>query len=106
MWSDYIYETRGMDAVENEHGFATFLIKDKECYVEDVYVKPESRKKYVASDFVNKIKDRAQRSGCLYLTTSVNMAITDPTASVAVILAYGFKITHTTNGFICFKLEI
>lgn len=106
MWQEFIYETRGVDSVSNENGFATFIIKGEECYVEDVYVIPTARRKRVASELLYKIIDSSKRAGCIYLTTTVNLAFNDPTSSMKAILSFGFKVTHAAGGIICFKMEI
>lgn len=106
MYGDFVFETRGISSVETEKGFATFILKDKECYIEDLYVKPEFRRKGAARELADKVKDNAQRVGCVWLTTTVNCVFHDPSTSVEVILAYGFKIISAQNNAIFFKMEI
>lgn len=90
LYADFIKETFGKDIIEDDDGFATFLIVKKECYVENVYVRPEARKSTHSFHYVDQIVEKAKAQGCRYLLTTVNKRISTPERSKHVILKYGF----------------
>ena len=101
-YADYLKETGQKLILEKEWGFATYHLRGTECYIEDIYIDPQHRKALKASDLANEIENWAQSQGCKYLTGSVNTAIKDPTASMKVLLAYGFKFLRSEPSIIWF----
>lgn len=101
-YSDYLLETSLKRILETDSGFATYHILGKECYIEDIYVIPEHRKTNKASALAMSIEDIAIKNGCEVLTGSVNTAIKDPTTSIKVLLAYGFKFLRSEPAIIWF----
>ena len=47
--ADYRKERAGIDTIEFEDGFISYSLHGTECFVEDLYVRPGSRKSSVAS---------------------------------------------------------
>lgn len=91
LYAEYLKETFGKDIIEDEDGFASFLIVKKECYVETVYVRPEARSSKHSFQYVDRIVEIAKEQGCQYLLTTVNKRISTPERSIHIILKYGFK---------------
>ncbi len=106
LYGEYVKETRGLETVEDERGFATFLITKEECYIESIYVSPGFRKTKIASQMADEIRSIAKMRGCKYLTGSINLTISSPEASMLAQLAYGFKIVLAQNNVIFLKMEI
>lgn len=106
LYSEYIKEREGIETVESDRGFATFLFQDKECYIKDIYVRPEYRKTDEASTMANIIAEVAKRQGCKYLTGSVAPNTKGATESMKVLLAYGFKLAKSTPELIWFFKEL
>lgn len=107
MYADYVKETRGIESLETDFGFATYIIRAGECYIEDIYVKPQFRKDRVGAEMADKIRAIAKEQGCKLLTGTVNCLFhKDPSTSAKVLLAYGFKISKVVNDVIFFKMEI
>lgn len=106
LFGDYLKERGLKDIVENEHGFATFIINGVECYIEDIYVAPEARKGKLASAMADQIARIAKDSGCTVLTGSVVPQAKGATESCKVLLAYGFKVLASKEGLIMFGKEL
>lgn len=98
LYAKYLKETFGKDIVEDAEGFASYSIVGNECYVETVYVIPESRCKGKAPFLVDKIAEIAKENGCKYLSTTINPTINNPERSMRVITNYGFKL-HSCDQF-------
>lgn len=106
MYADYVNE-RGVKRIEEtQNGFATYLITGQECYIEDIYVRPEARKSHVASALADSIAEKAKLQGCRYLTGSVVPTANGSTDSCIVLLSYGFKLLRSESNVIWFVKEI
>lgn len=106
MYLDYVSEREGFDGVENEHGFATFIIQGKECYLRDMYVRPESRHSGHGQHLLMQVEEAAQEKGCEVLSTSVKPSANGSTRSVKVILEAGFQVAASFQDAIFFKKEL
>lgn len=106
LYSDYIKDRGDLEILETEDGFATYSISGQECYIVDIYVIPEKRQKKLASQFADQIAEIGKSKGCKYLTGSVNLSIKNPTHSMKVLLAYGFKFLKNTNSMLYFYKEL
>lgn len=104
--ASYFHEREGFDSILTEEGFATYKINGEECYIRDIWVHKDYRKKGVASEMADDIARIAITKGCKYLTGSV--AVTDPnsTANTLVLLAYGFRIHSVVNYGILFRKDL
>lgn len=102
MYLDYVKEREGFETLETEHGFAIFKIKGEECYIKEIYVKKEFRKEKRASSMADKIAAEAKAEGCKILSGSVSLECGDPTASIQVLLAYGFKVYQFHSNLLWF----
>lgn len=105
-YADYLKECGYKEILETEDGFATYCFFGQECYIEDIYVVPESRKKDVASSMAQTIEEIARQRGCTFLSGSVNTAIKDPTRSIKVLLAYGFKFVKASEALLWFRKDL
>lgn len=106
LYSDYVNETGLKRIIEHESGFATYHLKGQECYIEDIYIIPAMRKSDCARTLAKEIEEVARASGCKYLTGSVNTSIKDPTTSMRVLLAYGFKFFRSDQQALFFIKEL
>lgn len=109
LYADYIKEREGRNIVEDEDGFATFIFcgpEQKECYIVDIYVRPEKRKTGKAASFADTITDIARKVGCTYLSGSVDARTNGATESLWVLLRYGFHVVGVAENLIWFRKEL
>ena len=106
LYGEYIQEREGKSIIENDFGFATFLINGDECYVCDIYIKKEHRIKNIASKFTDEIADIGREMGCKYLLGTVTPSLRGATVSMKAQLAYGFKIHAAKDDFIFLRKEL
>lgn len=106
LYAAYCAETGVKHILEYEYGFATYHLLGPECYIEDIYVIPEQRKSGGASNLAKQVEDIAKAKGCKALLGSVNTKIKDPTTSMKVLLAYGFKFLRADQNGIWFRKEL
>lgn len=105
-YCDYVKEREGRDILEKDYGFATYVYFDETCYIIDVYIKPEARKKGSAYFICEEISAMARDRGCKYLLTSVDPKTNGTTASLYAILSYNFKLLSMDDKLIFFRKEL
>lgn len=106
LYSSYIYEREGKEIVESEKGFATYNYINNGCYIQDIYVKPEFRKEGIASKMADQIAEIAKSKGYKKLFGSVCPSANGSTESLKVLLAYGFKLSESSNNFIILEKDL
>lgn len=106
LMAEYKLEREGKGTYEEERGFATYLIKGEECYIEDIFVKKEYRRSRVGDSIGNAVQEIAKKAGCKYLTGTVYPNVGDPTASTLALLYFGFKIMSADKNVIYFLKEL
>lgn len=100
------FEELGTKVIETEYGWANYLYTGESCYVENVYIKPEFRKKGMASAIVDTIAKMAKENGCSNLLTTTNTKKDGVERSIQVILSYGFKYLRSDEGSIWYYKEL
>lgn len=106
MYLDYVSEREGFQGIENEHGFATFIVSKDECYLRDMYVRPESRHQGHGQHLLMQVEGIAAEQDAKFLTTSVRPSTAGSTRSIRVILDAGFELLSSTQDAIFFKKEL
>lgn len=106
LFAEYKKERENKETYETEHGFATYVINGEECYIEDIYVRPEYRRFKYGTEIGNEVMRIAKEKGCKYLTGTVYTHLGDPTASVKSLFSFGFKVMSADKNVIYFLKEI
>lgn len=106
MYFDYIKEREGLDFIIKDYGFCSYSIKDQECFLMDVYIKPEFRKTHKGSTLLNELCSIARDSKCTYLTARNYPKSFGSSESLLAALKYGFKVITTNNEFILIAKEL
>lgn len=106
LYSEYLRERENVETLESDRGFATYYFTNDGCYIKDIYVHPDHRKTGEASKLADEITKIAQEKGCNKLYGSVCPSAKGSTASLKVLLAYGFSLDSSINNFIMMVKEI
>jgi ribosomal protein S18 acetylase RimI-like enzyme len=118
MYADYIKERTGRESTFSDNGFATYMFFDPKpadgpspaveggCYIEDIYVDPAFRQSGQATQMADAIVAIAQAKGYKTLYGTVAPAAKGSTASLKVLLAYGFKLWKSDQNLIWFVKDI
>src|SRR3954468_3720877 len=83
--AEYRKEREDIETLEFESGFITFKFLPSECYIVDIYVKPEARRSGYGSLMANQVKSLAKRQGYQLLTGSVNNRLPSATRSAEIL---------------------
>lgn len=105
MFAEYKLEREGIRTFEIEgKGFATYKEVEKGVvYIMDLYVKPEYRKDHIASTMADAI---AKETEAKKLLGSVSPYTKGATASIQILISYGFKVSNCDNELIWFVKEL
>jgi ribosomal protein S18 acetylase RimI-like enzyme len=107
MYAQYIRERTQDSIIENEEGFATFrFLSPTQCYIIDIYTKPEHRKTGAASKLADQIAEIAKERGCTELIGTVVPSTNNSTTSLKVLFAYGMHLDSASDNLIVCKKEI
>lgn len=106
MLLEYFKEREGAESIETDEGFATYIISDSECYLKDIFVRPEFRKAGTATRIANEVVRIARLKGCTFLTGSVCPKAKNSTASLQVLIGYGMELFSSQDNLIIFKKDI
>ena len=105
LYGQYIKEIFNRDEIEKEHGFATYEIKGKYCYIIDVYVVPEKRESGYATELVEDVEDMAKKSGCEYMITTADIKNVQD-RNLKLIQKFGYKTLRIDKKGIYFIKEL
>lgn len=106
LWARYIMERDNKNMLEEEYGFATYYFIDEIVYLEDIYVTPEMRKTYVASQLADKVADKAREAGCKRMLGSVKMIDKSRDRNIKVLMNYGMKLDSSNEHMLYFIKDI
>lgn len=105
-YGQYIKERQGTEILENEHGFFTYKISGEECYIIDIFIKKEARRKNIGTEMADNITAIAKESGCKYLTGTCFPSTNGATESIKAMFSYGFKLHSCVEDKIILIKEI
>lgn len=108
LFGEYVKERSNKSIIEDEYGFATYYaaFNNEYMYIEDLYVKPAFRKENRASIYADEIAEIARKKGIKKLLGSIDINTNNSTASMKVLLAYGFKLLDIKGQLIYLEKEI
>lgn len=105
MWADYIKDRENKECIEDETGFVTYQVSGKDCYIMDLYVRPQYRGR--SSEVLMKILiGLIKEIGCTRLFASVVPTTKDPTRSIKCLLYLKFNLFSASENFILLMKEI
>ncbi len=106
MFKEYFMELKDLQVYETNEGFILYRITPQHLYLADVYVKPEFRRNRNSFSMADSLVEVARDAGCQYVLCDVEPSNINATASVKVILAYGFQIAEAHQDEIIFIKDI
>ena len=102
----YLKERENVDLIEEEHGFASYIINGEEIYIKDIFIFNDYRNQNKASDLADKIASIGKENGCKFMTGTVSPKANNSTTSLKVLLGYGFNLYSSHENLIVFKKDI
>lgn len=112
LWADYMWERLGRSVLERDDGFVIYYDiewnGEKAVYIQEIYVRPECRKKGLAAEMADGIAEDAISRDIFTLIGSVEPSTEGANSSLRVLLAYGFTVAciDARNNLIMFKKSL
>jgi len=107
MYKDYVEnQLPNRFVYEDVHGFLTYSIGPEICILEEIYVKPESRRKGIASTYYEMAYDIAKECGCSSLRGSIVIGTSGAEESMKCLFKNNYKLDYNDGIMIYLKREI
>lgn len=99
---------RGMILLEDAkgRGFIIWQYKQPVCHIREIYVRPEDRRKGVASAMTDLCKEYAKEAGCTHLYSQIGISTEGAMQSLAMHLAYGARVAEARNDVLVMEYKI
>lgn len=105
LYAEYIKERENKEIIESDKGFATYkILKNGECYLQDIYVRPQYRNTELATEMTNQVYNIAKERGCTKLVGSVCVDANNCSLGMKFALKYGFLI-YSIQGNMIFLVK-
>lgn len=106
MLKEYKKERENKDTYITDKGFAIYQINKDECYIEDIYIRPEYRNQKEASSIGVAVEKIAKEQGCKYVSGTVFIGKGNQTESTLRLLTFGFRVAGADKNIIYFIKDI
>ena len=111
LYAKYILERTNDLILETDIGFLTYRFLDekdgsKSLYIIDIYVLPEFRKRYIASELADSVCEKAKAEGCNKVYGTVVPSAKGSTTSLQVLLNYGMTVHSSSPDLIVMKKDL
>ena len=109
LYAKYIKEREGKDIVEDENGFATYILLPNCLYVVDVFVVKEKRQEGLAKCYFYRLEDLAKEKKLEYIMTSLDNSDENHKIKLEALYRDGYNICYLSEeneGFFYLKKRI
>lgn len=107
MGLEFLKEQTGSEFFVNEKGFVEYCFpNDQECYIPNIYVKPEFRREGAAKCLADKVAVIARGLGIKSLIGSVTLSARNVDRSIDVLRGYGMSLHSASPSMLIFKKEL
>lgn len=108
LYFDYLKEREGKEVVETESYFFTYkhFGKNKQLYLSDFYVVPQSRNQKVGTEAMNKVIEIAKSLNCSHVACTTDTNTNNWEKAASGLIGYGFQVIKEENGLIYYYKDI
>jgi|SRR5271165_3158305 len=106
MYADYLKEFSAKHMFYNDKGFTIYEINGEDCYIQEIYVRPEFRDQNVAKELQTEVTKIAKELGCKRLLGSVIPSVKQSSRNLSMLLKDGFKLNSSSMNFIVVSKDI
>jgi GNAT superfamily N-acetyltransferase len=107
LYWQYAKEREGIEVIEHQWGFISYKVTDPESvYIQDIFIKPESRGKDKAWQLMNEVIAEVKPKGAKKLYGTCVPAAIGSTESMKVMFAGGFKLHAAIDDLIYLIKEL
>lgn len=102
----YLKEREGFDSIVTDEGFAAYRFDGEACWIYDIFVLEDYRRKSIAADMTREIERRARLAGCKYLYGTAVTKAKQATDSIKFILSQGLSLHSSSPECVTFRKEL
>ncbi len=107
MYGAYVKERLNKEYYETAFGFVIYSwYLDNAIYIEELYIKPESRLEGFGTLMVDEVCEIARKAGKKYLVGSVDPIANGSTSSMKALLAYKMQLWRLEGNLIFLSKEL
>lgn len=105
-YGKYVLERENKHILETDYGFATYKFENDYVYLDDIYVEKTHRRHGKSYELADIVANIAKSKGYSKMLGSVCPQANNATASLHVLLNYGFQLAESHPNMIYFIKEI
>lgn len=106
MYFDYAKERLGQETIANEYGFIMYQITGKDCFIHDLYIKPEYRRENHATELADQVEYIARKADCTKIWGQVVVGSGGDSVALMSHLSWGLKLQSANGNCIVTVKEI
>lgn len=100
MYFDYAKERQSLENIQTEAGFVLYKIIGEECFLAEVYVKPEFRNGDAIKELISRVSEIALLNKCKVLSATVHLSDQGNLRTIKAALKLDFYIARAENNVI------
>lgn len=100
MYFDYVKERQNVDNFQTDKGFILYKVNGEECFLAEVYVKPEFRGTSEIAKMIRSMCEIAESKGCNLLTANVHLSDSGSGRTIKAALKLDFFIAKADHNII------
>ena len=105
LYAQYLKERQEAEILENENGFIIYKINQDECFIIDMFIRPEIRGLGQGNDLVRHLKQIAIANGCKAITANIHLADKNANKTLLAGLHAGFKVIRAENNILLICMD-
>jgi GNAT superfamily N-acetyltransferase len=106
MWFEYLSERLGYSVIEKQHGFIVYQIVGDDCFIHDLYVKPDYRRINLGSELADEVQRLAKESGCKRIWGQIVVGSGGDSEAMIAHLKWGLRLDSVRDNSIFTVKEI
>lgn len=92
LYEKYAKERESCDILENEFGFVSYRIFESDCFIQDIYVDSECRKRGKFRELIELLEELALGAECKTITGNIFLNDQGANNTLMAALLVGFKV--------------
>ena len=106
LYAEYLKERQEAEILENESGFIIYKLTDGECFIIDMFIRPEIRGLGEGHSLVKNLKQIAIASGCKAITANIHLADKNANKTLLAGLHTGFKVVRADQNILLIYMDV
>lgn len=106
LYSQYIYERMGQSSLWRDFGFLAYKIKEKECFIAEMFIHREKRTLGNGRQLLNDLVEIARGNGCDVVTANIHLWDQNANKTLIAAISCGFEVSKSGNDVLLISLKL